>query len=345
MGIFKKGENYYIDYYVNGKRKREKIGPNKTLAKKALDARRGEIVREKYKLPSRKKPILFEEFAKMYLDHIRGYKKSASRDALSIKRLTKKFGGERLNGIHQFLVDAYKVERRKEVSAASVNRELACLKHMFNMAINWGYAETNPVRGVKFFKENNQRLRYLSQEEARALIEACAPHLKPIVIVALNTGMRRGEIFDLKWKNVDFRNRLIRVIETKNNESRIIPMNDAVYEVLKEQKKTSKTELVFANKWGKRYDTIKTGFQSELKRAGIRDFRFHDLRHTFASNLVMAGEDLVTVKELLGHKSIQMTMRYSHLSQKHKMDAVKKLGGIYSSNEDGHYLDTGTEKR
>ena len=339
MGIYKKGENYYIDYYVNGRRKREKVGPSRALAKKALEARKGEIVREKYQLPRKKAAPLFEEFVPVYLNYIKGYKKSYDRDVSTIKRLLGKFRGKRLDAIHPFLVESYKIERRKQVKPATVNKELGCLRHMYNMAIKWDYAEKNPVREVKFFKENNQRLRYLSQEEASALVEACAPHLRPVVIVALNTGMRRGEIFHLRWEHVDFGHRWIRVVESKNGESRIIPMNDVVYRTLREQRRQLKADFVFVNGKGKPYRNIKYAFRKALERAGIDDFHFHDLRHTFASNLVMAGEDLVTVKELLGHKSIQMTMRYSHLSQKHKMAAVQRLSHLYES-EDGHYLDT-----
>ena len=325
MGIYKRGEFYYIDYYVDGKRVRRKVGKSKTLAGKALEARKGDIVRREYKIPLKKAKILFEEFARIYLNYVKGYKKSARSDGTSIRNMMPYFKGKRLEAIHTFAIETFKIKRRKEVKPASVNRELACLKHMYNLAIKWGYADSNPVREVKLFRENNERLRYLSAEEEEALIEACAPHLRPIIIVALNTGMRKGEIFGIQWKSVDFRNRTIRIEKSKNNESRIIPMNELVYEVLREQRKLNKKEYVFVNKNGKPYTDVKHSFTSALKRAGIRDFRFHDLRHTFASNLVMSGADIVTVKELLGHKSIKMTMRYSHLSQQHKKEVVERL--------------------
>ena len=325
MSLYKRGEIYYLDYYVDGKRIRRRIGKSKTLAQKALEARKGDVIRREYKIPLKKEKILFEEFAKIYLDYVKGYKKSARSDGTSLRNMMPYFKGKRLETIHPFAIETFKIKRRKEVKPASVNRELACLKHMFNMAIKWGYAEKNPVKEVKLFKENNERLRYLSAEEEDALIEACAPHLRPIVIVALNTGMRKGEIFGLQWKLVDFRNRTIRIEKSKNNESRIIPMNELIFEVLRKQRKLNKKEYIFVNKNGKPYTDVKHSFASALKRAGIRDFRFHDLRHTFASNLVMSGADIVTVKELLGHKSIKMTMRYSHLSQQHKKEIVERL--------------------
>ena len=343
MGIYKKGENYYIDYYVNGRRRREKVGPSRALAKRALAVRKGEIAREKYQLPRKKVSMFFEAFVPIYLEYVKGYKKSYRRDETSIHSLSRKFAGRRLNEIHPFLIESYKLERRRSVKPATVNKELSCLRHMFNMAIKWGYVEKNPMREVKFFRVNNERLRYLSPEEAQALVDACSPHLRPIVIVALNTGMRRGEIFNLRWEHVDFAHRWIRVVESKNGESRIIPMNGVVYGVLREQMKKKRGDLVFPNGNGKKFQSIQYSFNRALERAGIRDFHFHDLRHTFASNLVMAGEDLVTVKELLGHKSIQMTMRYSHLSQQHKMKAVRKLEAVYNGN-DGHHLDTGLQR-
>ena len=325
MGIYKRGEIYYVDFYVDGKRVRRKIGKSKTLALKALESAKADVIRGKYQIPVKKNKVLFEEFAKIYLDHVKGYKKSARSDGTSIRNMMPYFKGKKLEEIHPFAIETFKIKRRKEVKPASVNRELACLKHMYNMAIKWGYVKKNPVREVKLFKENNERLRYLSEEEEEALIEACVPHLRPIVIVALNTGMRKGEIFGLKWKSVDFRNHTIRIEKSKNNESRIVPMNELVYEVLRKQRKLNNQEYVFVNKNGKPYTDIKRSFKSALEKAGISDFRFHDLRHTFASNLVMSGADIVTVKELMGHKSIKMTMRYSHLSQQHKREVVEKL--------------------
>jgi len=221
--------------------------------------------------------------------------------------------------------DRYKRRRQGEVSNATVNREVACLKHIFTKAIEWGIVKKNPGKKVKLLRERNTRLRYLEEREIRRLHDACAEHLKPIVVVALNTGMRKEEILSLKWKDVDFRSRTISILDTKNGESRELPMNDIVYRVLLDIGKKADSPWVFCKKNGERYGNVRKAFEGARKRAGIVDFRFHDLRHTFASHLVMAGVDLRTVQELLGHKSFEMTLRYAHLSPDHKKRALDIL--------------------
>jgi len=144
--------------------------------------------------------------------------------------------------------------------------------------------------------------------------------------------MRKGEIFNLKWQDVNFNLRLVHVSDSKNNEARDIPINDVLYETLKALKDKAEEgqDYIFVNpKTNKPYDNVKKSFKTALKKAGIEDFTFHDLRHTFASHLVMSGVDLMTVKELLGHKDIKMTMRYSHLSPDHKRMAVKRMEVVF----------------
>jgi len=145
------------------------------------------------------------------------------------------------------------------------------------------------------------------------------------VIVALNTGMRKEEILNLRWEDLDFRSRIIYTLDTKNNKRREIAMNDIVYRTLLAIRKIPDSPWVFCKKNGERYGNVRKAFEGAKKRAGIVDFRFHDLRHTFASHLVMAGVDLKTVQELLGHKSFEMTLRYAHLSPDHKKVALDVL--------------------
>jgi integrase len=208
-----------------------------------------------------------------------------------------------------------------------VNLELACLKHLFSKAIEWDEAKDNPVKRVKFFRVNNARTRYLTEEEIFRLIDACDGQLKSIILLALHTGMRRGEIFRLKWSDVDFRSGNIIVTLSKNGECRKIPMNETADNVLRELKKEAASEFVFRNRYNENEPPkdIKTAFNNAVKKAGIENFRFHDLRHTFASHLVMNGVDLKTVQEFLGHKTFIMTLRYSHLSPAHRREAIKVM--------------------
>ncbi|MFA4888315.1 MAG: site-specific integrase [Candidatus Omnitrophota bacterium] len=234
--------------------------------------------------------------------------------------------GKYIHEITPLLVNKFKVERRQEVSPATTNRGLACLKCMFNKAKEWGkFNGDNPVVKVKCFKENNQRVRFLEREEIDKLLANSNEPLRSIIIVALNTGMRKGEILGLKWRDCDFQRDLIRLTNTKNNEGRTMPMNEEVKTALIRVRKHPDSPFIFCNKEGKPYGDIKKSFFTALKKAGIIQFHFHDLRYTFASHLVMSGVDLNTVRELMGHKSLAMTIRYSHLSPDHKRRAVDLL--------------------
>ena len=335
MGVFQKNNNYWIDYYVNGRRMREKIGTSKKLAETVLRKRKVEIAENRHLDIKKNAKIKFEDFAITFLNlHSKLNKKSWRRDEGLIKNLSGFLKGKYLYEITPMLIEQYKVERRKQVSKArkkkiapaTVNRELACLKCIFNKAIEWGKIEDNPVRKVKLFKEDNCIVRHLEKEEIGRLINACCDHLKPIVILALNTGMRKGEILGLKWKNIDIQNNIIYLIETKNGKMREVPINDVAKHCLISVRKNPISSYVFCKKNGSPYSKVNRAFFTALKKAGIINFRFHDLRHTYASQLVMLGIDIRTVQELMGHRSIEMTLRYAHLSPSHKKHAVDVLG-------------------
>ena len=212
---------------------------------------------------------------------------------------------------------------------ATVNRLVATLKHMFSKAVEWDMVEEatlKRIRKAKLLEENNRRLRYLSKEQCQRLIDVCDKHLRPIVICALNTGMRKGEILKLRWDNVDLKHGFILLDLTKNGERREIPINNTVKQALMSVTRRLDVPFVFFDPaTGKPYQDIKRSFITACRKAKIRDFRFHDLRHTFASHLVMAGWDITTVKELLGHKTLTMTLRYAHLAPSHKVRAVEVL--------------------
>lgn len=179
---------------------------------------------------------------------------------------------------------------------------------------------------VKSLQENNRRDRYLTKEECQLLSNSCVDHLKPIVITALNTGMRKEEILSLKWENIDMNRGSILLDRTKNGEHRSVSMNTTVKHTLGGIIRRIDVPYVFYDpKTGRRYQDVKTSFNAACRRVGIKNFHFHDMRHTFASHLVMAGVDLTTVKELLGHKDYKMTLRYAHLAEPHKAKAVDIL--------------------
>jgi len=334
VGVYKKGENWYIDYYFRGRRKRKKIGPSKKLAEQVLKDVQVKIVKGEYLGVYEQKKILFKDFGERYLAYSETNKAGSTykrRDRFSVAHLTSFFEGRYLFEITSQMIEDYKAERLEKVAPATVNRELACLKHIYTKAIEWNYATVNPAKSVKFLKEPPGRLRYLSSDEAGRLLDACSGYLRSIVITALNTGMRKGEILSLRWADVDMKNRKVAVKKPKNNEIRVIPINQTLYqELAKIAEQSDDREFVFTNKDGEPFGDIKKGFLSALKRAKIGDFHFHDLRHTFGSHLVMQGIDLKTVQQVMGHKDIKMTMRYSHLSPEYVQEAIGRLDKVWT---------------
>jgi integrase len=340
MSIYQRGNQFWIEYRYKGLRFREAVGPDEDLAKDVLGQRRVEI-RENRFFPDKVRqpdPVKFHDFAKEYRAWAKANKKTSTcnRELYVMRMFDKEFEGKFLHEITTWQIEKWKSERRKTLEAGSVNRELCLLKHMFTMAVKWGKVKESPVKDVKRFKGETKRVRYLMPDEIQILLSNCEDLqnglLKSIVTVALHTGARKGELQSLKWTEVDFELGLISLLDTKNGERRDIPMNETVRATLKaiEQKEG----LVFPSRTGKRIENaqIQIAFGEALKRSRIEDFRFHDLRHTFASNLVMAGAELNDVRELLGHKKMEMTLRYAHLSPKHKTKVVNILDRVMSQN-------------
>lgn len=327
-GVYKKKNAWFIHYYYNGKRFRKSVGPSKKVAENALRKIKVAIAEERFLDKKSIKKVKFEDFAEQYLRihcHTNHKEGSRKKDLNSVNILKQYFSGKYLQDITTLEIDKFKTKKIEEVKPATVNRRLAFLKSMFNKAIEWGMATENPAKKVKLLKENNKRFRYLEKEEITKLLDNSEGYVKNVILVAINTGMRRGEILKLKWHDVDFNRGTIHIHDTKSKESRAIPMNETVKRTLMRIEKTPESPYIFNKPGGKARCDIRKSFLQAQRKSGILNFRLHDLRHTFASQLVMAGVDLNTVRELLGHKNIQMTLRYSHLSSDHKKRAVDAL--------------------
>lgn len=289
--------------------------------------------------------LTFNELADKYVENYQTQRCFSRLKYYLVDEYRFTFGDRRLSQITYLDLETYRNKRKstplrsgKIRSDATVNREMSTLRHMFNKAVEWEMLESSPFKRGKrlMFKEGSHRLRFLNEAEIDRLLAECPSHLKPIVETALLTGMRRGELLGLKWEQI--RNGFIYLTETKSGESRQLPINDRLAQVFRDIRKQNqfKSEYVFTGPDGKRFYEVKRSFAGACRRAGIEDFRFHDLRHTFASHLVMAGVNLKAVQELLGHADIKMTMRYSHLSQAHLKDAVAVLNNL----GDGHKMVT-----
>ena len=349
MGVFFKNNAWWIDYRDHkGKRHRQKVGPKKKAEETLIRIRSkilsGEFIDPAEEKRREKQNPLFRTYATEYLEWSKANKAKTSyrRDISSIKvHLLDAFGDLRLEEVTRKGIEDYKTRRKDKDGAnvATVNRELCCLKSMLRRATEWGYVGENITAGIKQFKERPKPPSFLGAEETSALLAECPYYLYVIVACALNTGLRRQEVFDLRWKDVDMKRRTITVRESKNYTYRVIPINDTLFEVLQKMPRHISSPYVFTsvhpNRDGKPYDNVTRGFQNALKRAGLPHYRFHDLRHTFASHLVMNGVDIRTVSQLLGHKTIKTTMRYSHLAPDHLKGAVDRLN--FSG---GHYMDT-----
>jgi len=248
MGVFKrtrklngkKSEYWYIDYVFNGKRKWESVGRigvvTKSDAKSLLKLRQSEILQGKLQTKNTKLVPTFSDFAKEYLKYAKNNKKSWDRDECALRVLIPFFGKHTLNEISPFLIEKYKIERKKTISDRTINIELSLLRRMFNLAISWDKSDSNPINKVQFYKEELSKERILSEKEESSLLSSSPEHIKPILLTALNTGMRYGEIINLKWKDIDFESGYIHVAKSKTGKDRKIPINDILYNTLKKQK-------------------------------------------------------------------------------------------------------------
>ena len=226
---------------------------------------------------------------------------------------------------------------KKKRSPATVNRYLAAFSHCFTIAMKeWGWVEENPLRKVSKPSEPRGRNRFLSDEERKDLLDACLKSansfLYPVVVIALSTGARKGEIMSIRLNQVDLGRGTVTFYETKNNEIRTVPLVDHAREVVKELIKVRRldSDLLFpGDKSGKTGNIepldIRHPWEVALKEAKLKDFRFHDLRHSAASYLAMNGATLVEIAEILGHKTLQMVKRYAHLSESHTSKVVEKM--------------------
>lgn len=307
----------------------------KSLAQKIHDEMIYEIKFGKYvdKESDYNCPTL-NEFSIEYLDFAKNtiQKRSWKRDRLSLKNLKKALGSFAINEITPNHLINYQTKRLGEgKKPATVNRELSCLRSLINVAIKREvYSGRNPVSGMKFLEENNQIERILTLEEEVRLLNSSPPHLKPIIITALNTGLRKSEILHLKWENVNLKNDIvtIQVESSKNKRQKRIPLNSKMKALLNSQYAiTGNTEYVFLNSRGmpfKDYNSIKTSFSNACKKANITGLRFHDLRHSCASRMVENGANIVAVSKILGHSTLSITMRYLH-PDKSLIEAVESL--------------------
>jgi len=352
----KKGVSWRIDYLdPHGKRIRQMFKKRKE-AEAELGKRVSLMAEKRYLDVKKDYKTTLEELVKKYEENFKNQPHYKHTKKYYLRDFKAYMGENRLLASIGYLdLETYynrlkaRVTRRGGLrKPSSLNREIACIHHLFKKAASWKMIEKSPFDGEDSFfeKEHNKRVRYLSKEEITRLLNELShlPYLRRVVICAINTGMDRGVILDLKWKQI--RNGIIYTRRKKTGAPLKIPVNNDLARVLREirQEQGLSSEHVFTRN-GTKINRIERAFNATVKRAGIDDFTFKDLRHTFASHLAMAGRNLKEIQELMGHENIQMTMRYAHLGPEQKKDAVSALDGLTSyvepdMSENGQILKT-----
>jgi integrase len=338
----KKGVSWIVDYTdPDGRRKRKSFKMKKDAVsyrnRVGVDMDQGTYVDPNhYKKQTLR--MLLEDYEKNF-KHQRGWERS-KRYHMDVIR--NHFGEDtRLINISYKQLEEFRNTLKSTATIhntprtdAAVNRCMSALRHMFRKALSWNMMKASPFNAGEslHLKENNERDRFLSEDEIQRLLDECQPYLRDIVECALHTGMRRGEVLSLKWDQI--RNGYIYLRKTKNNRRREIPINDDLTELFKKirQRQHLTSEYVFTCPQGRQLKYVKTAYKAALKRAGILDANFHTLRHSFASHFCMRTGDLKALQEILGHRSIKTTMRYSHLIPGHKQKAINAMAGLTSKN-------------
>jgi site-specific recombinase XerD len=339
---------------ADGRRRREKVG-TKSNAIKLYQKRKNESLQGK-KLPEtlRKRDVTLGEIASATLEYSLAKKASYRQDKVRMVPIVHQFGNRTAESIlpEEFESWLNDEAEQREWTQATRNRYIALLKLTYRLAEKNHKIENNPARLLRMSKPDNGRIRFLNQflpaktdveylrvhtgEEARlrAVILKSYPEHMPEFEIALHTGMRPSEQYSMLWDQVDFSLKLVTIPRSKNGEMRHIPLNSVALAAFKAlQQRSLDGRQVFVNRHGKPLRGYKHWFDPTVCEAGIRNFTWYCIRHTFASRLVMAGVHLRAVADLMGHKTIQMTMRYAHLAPAHQLDAVERLTTGFPQND------------
>jgi integrase len=280
----------------------------------------------------------FDELMLAYVNATQDQRSGWSRDVYYLRRLQAHFSGRVLQSLKRADVRAYIDQRKAQgIANGTINREVGLLSSAINFARReWDWEIPNPAERMRL-SESEGRKRFARVDEVRALISAAerhkrAPYLADLIRVAVNTGCRRGELLGLRWSQLDLEARTIRLDggDTKNGKGRIVPLNQEAYAAVQSRaayrgEHCPGSPWVFCRKSGARNLTIQSSWAAILESTGLKDFRFHDLRHTCGSWLVQSGVALADVKEVLGHSTIRMTERYAHNAPENSRAAVERL--------------------
>lgn len=348
-GIYEKAKGTGIWWIrwtdTEGRKRREKAGSH-GVAEKLLIKRRGEAL-EGTKLPDnlRAKSVTFADLCKDALAHssAENSQKQTYELRLRIDQLLPVFGSRAADSIRKNEIVSWLAEQadERDWAATTRNRWQATFSLIFRVGMDNEKIERNPAARIRRKTEGGGRVRFLSEAEEKSLcsaIENRFPEFRPHFLLSLHTGMRMSEQYGLLWNQIDFERQQLHLLKTKNGDPRVIPLNSVAVDALGQlQGKDTRpgTSPVFPSvRTGDSLQGSRGWFSTALDDAKVLDYTWHCNRHTFASRLVMAGVDLRTVAELLGHRTLQMVMRYSHLAPEHQTSAVDRL--VNFSGQNGH---------
>ena len=349
MGLYRRpdSEIYWMSFTYNGRICRKSTGTSDMkLAKKILSKVQTQIVEGKWFEIDHSKQKTLQEMIKRYEKEYMVHRKyhSLKREKSIVKHLYAYFGETCTLGEIEHSIGGYEQLRKtKGISPATIVKELGLLRIMFNIARKqWKWKVANPVSDIKLPKVRNERVRYLSEKERLDLFDALEVSedkwLYSFITMAIETGLRLSNLCDLNWSEVNLFSRMITINgeSMKNDDYLGMPLTDKAFQILKELQKTPcLSGCVFHDDGTRLYDRkVQRSFKKALEKAGISNFHFHDLRHTFASYLRQNGVDLHTISNLLGHKDLRMTKRYAHLNVDSLRSAMSKLNFTFSSRFD-----------
>lgn len=340
MSVYKRGKIWWFNFLFEGRHIQESSGfTNKTAALRAEAIRRADLLNHRAGFKKSRPAPKFEDFVKDFLEWSKLQHRPKTRElhGTNCNTLLRFFRGKWLDEITPGMVEDFKIARSREtrrnakdgvISPATANRALTTLKKLFNHAVKCGYEIPNPMRGVEFLDEGPGRTRVVSFEEELAYLAKASQPLKDIAAVILDTGLRPEEVFRLRVEDIDFTARTIFNPFGKTNAARRkVTMTTEVHDLLKRRVQKVKGPFVFPSRrtWGRPIGSVRKAHDLAVERAGIKEhFRLYDLRHTFATRAVAGGVDLPTLSAILGHTSIQMTMRYVHPAEEQKKIAAGK---------------------
>jgi integrase len=342
MAVYRRGKIYWYNFVFHGRHIQESSGfTNKTAALRAEAKRRMQLLDHRAGFKRIEPAPKFEEHVEKFLEWSRGQHRPKTRElhGTNCDTLLRFFCGCWLDEITTGMVEEFKLARSKEerknakdgsiVSPVTVNRALTTLKLLFHHAEKCGYAVSNPTKGVAYLSEGSGRVRVVSFEEELLYLAKASQPLKDIAQIILDTGLRPSEAFRIRVEHLDFTARTIfNPFGKTKTARRKVTMTADVHAILKDRAKTSKGPFVFPSKSSteKPIGSVRKAHDKAVENAGISDhFRLYDLRHTFATRAVAGGVDLPTLSAMLGHTSIQMTMRYVHPAEEQKKIAAGKL--------------------